>query len=563
MSKIRFKSIRGKLIFSFSVVVLLVIGLGVYNFVSAKKVNDMTNDIVNKEVHLLVANQNLALSMSNRVAAARAYALFGDPIYIEQFNNFTEMGKENEAIVRSIEETNEFDQLIAKTVEWRTAVSKQVFDEYQKGNIETAQKNMEELSADAAELVDGYKDIADERVQQTDAIGQEIISNGEGTLKMVSIVTIIVILSSIVAAFITSSIISKPIIEVMERMKLMAAGDLSREPLTVHTRDEVGQLIVAMNEMTTSTKEMLNKINNVSESVTAQSEELTQSANEVNAASNQIAITMQEIATGIETEANNASELSTTMEGFSAKIEEVNKKGESIQQASEEVRVKATDGTQLMHVSTEQMHKIDRIVKESVLKIDGLDSQTKEISKLVVVIKEIADQTNLLALNAAIEAARAGEHGKGFAVVAEEVKKLAEQVSVSVTDITGIVDSIQNESSMVAASLQDGYKEVEKGTEQLQKTSETFTDINKSINEVVNNIAIISNNLADVAKDSQTMNKSVEEIAAISEQSAAGVQQTAASTQQTSSSMDEVTGSSAQLSRLAEELNDLVRQFKI
>jgi len=346
-------------------------------------------------------------------------------------------------------------------------------------------------------------------------------------------------------------------------MKLIADGDLSRDALTVHTRDEVGQLVVATNEMSANTRELLNKINGVSEMVTAQSEELTQSSNEVNAASQQVAVTMQELTSGIESEAENAAELATLMEVFTTKVKEANEKGGSIQLASKEVLGKTTEGTHLMEISTDQMNKIDIIVQDAVLKIKGLDTQTQEISKLVVVIKEIAGQTNLLALNAAIEAARAGEHGKGFAVVAEEVKKLAEQVSVSVTDITGIVDTIQNESSNVAASLEAGYTEVERGSEQLQATSKTFTEISASVNEMVNNISIISENLTDIATNSEEMSESIEEIAAISEQSAAGVQQTAASTQQTSSSMEEVAGSSAQLARLAEELNGLVQQFKI
>ena len=177
-------------------------------------------------------------------------------------------------------------------------------------------------------------------------------------------------------------------------------------------------------------------------------------------------------------------------------------------------------------------------------------------------IKDIAEQTNLLALNAAIEAARAGEHGQGFAVVADEVRKLAEQSSHSVMNITDIVTSIQNESSMVVTSLRDGYKEVEQGTEHIRTTGQTFSEISTAVIDMVDHIKTISANLSDIAANSQEVNGSIQEIAAISEESAAGIEQTSASSEQSSSAMEEIAASSNELAKLAEDLNGLVHRFK-
>lgn len=217
----------------------------------------------------------------------------------------------------------------------------------------------------------------------------------------------------------------------------------------------------------------------------------------------------------------------------------------------------------MMANSVSQMQSIDNIVKNSVDGVKELDVKSGEISKLVGVIASIAEQTNLLALNAAIEAARVGDQGKGFAVVADEIRQLAEQVSVSVVDITDIVNNIQSESAKLVVGLETGYEQVEKGTNQIQQTGETFNKISSSVESMGNAIKEISNRLAGNRSTTKNMSTNIEEIAGLSEQSAAGIEQTSATAQQTTSTMQEVSSSSEELANLAEKLSNLVERFKI
>ncbi|MDH5163713.1 methyl-accepting chemotaxis protein [Heyndrickxia oleronia] len=557
-----FKSIKAKMLFGFSLVILLVIGLGIYNFSVTVSSNKTAQNIANSELPLLSANKGLVATIANRIATARGYVLFGGD-YKDRFNAYTEEGQKYEAIVRGVHASDEFNRLMDQTKEWREFIQDKVFDEYDKGNVEKAKENLQESITVGRDLLNGYQKLADESEKEINQKEQDVIESGQTSLLVGTIVTILVIIISFAVAFITSNKISKPIKHVMQRMKLIANGDLSQEPLQTTLKDEVGHLIIATNEMNRQTRDLLNRINTVSGSVTSQSEELSQSANEVKSGSEQIAITMQELASGTEVQANNTNELSSIMGSFTLKVEEANEKGRHIQQSSNQVLSMASEGKKLMESSNDQMAKIDQIVQGAVQKVQSLDSQSREISTLVSVINDIAEQTNLLALNAAIEAARAGEHGKGFAVVADEVRKLAEQVSHSVTDITSIVINIQKESGMVAESLLNGYSEVEKGTSQIQTTGKTFTEINEAVIKMVNSITTISDSLSEMEDSSLKMNRSIEEIASISQESAAGVEQTSASSQQISSSMEEIAGNSEDLSKLAEELNALVNQFKL
>ncbi|WP_138420712.1 methyl-accepting chemotaxis protein [Aquibacillus sediminis] len=487
--------------------------------------------------------------------------------YIHEYDERSEQFETLEATIEEKMDTPEqqqlFDQISANDDEMNQIVEDSIIPAINRGTISTADKyvrQVNDLRSDTVDLLEELRTIVND--ERDTAVSQAHL-NQQLTLNVLIIAMLLTIIIGSLLVYFISRMVSRNINEVVEVSDQIAGGNLSFSSITYDANDEIGRLAQSVNRMGASLKGMVHQISEISETVSSQSEELSQSANEVKQGSEQIASTMQELASGSESQANHAGDLSSAMESFTAKMQEANANGDHIYQSSNQVLDMTNQGAKLMEKSADQMATIDNIVKEAVDKVKGLDTQSQEISKLVSVIKDIADQTNLLALNAAIEAARAGEHGKGFAVVADEVRKLAEQVGDSVTDITGIVTSIQTESNTVTNSLMSGYQEVEKGTSQMKTTGETFTKIDDAVKEMVTNIESVTANLATMSTSSQEMNQSIEEIASVSEQAAAGVEQTSASAQQTSSSMEEIVSSSDQLATLAEDLNGLIRQFKL
>lgn len=569
MEKIRrdkvfnFKTISARIILAFSLVVTVIILYIGFDAYTTKQSNQATGKIVKEELQLLTVDYELASTIALRIAAARGYVLSGEEKYKDIYADNIERALENEKIRLALTKSEDFNKYAEMAKEWSSYVQKEVFDVYDQGNKVLATQNLAAMDAKATEIREGFENLAEHRKQSINASGASMIKDNEKNQITNMIVGIVIVIIAIFTAIISAKLISKPIIVVTKRMQQIAEGDLSEPALAVNSRDEVGQLTEATNNMTATMNSLLKNIQTVSNDVAAHSEELMQSATEVKTGTEQIVDTVTEIASGTEIQASNASDVATAMMDFTTKVTDVSTSSNEVNHYSDEVMKLTEEGRGLMEASTNQMMAIDHIVKDAVVNVDGLSKQTQEISTLVSVIHNIADQTNLLALNAAIEAARAGEHGKGFAVVADEVRKLAEQVSVSVGDITDIVQKIQNDSVVVTTSLENGYEEVAKGTTQIASTGATFTQIAEAVYAMSERIENMSEKLEDVVHNTASINKSVDEIAAVSEQSAAGIEETSATIQQAASSMDEITNSAVNLAKMSETLNETARKFKL
>lgn len=209
------------------------------------------------------------------------------------------------------------------------------------------------------------------------------------------------------------------------------------------------------------------------------------------------------------------------------------------------------------------MQTIEQAVKEAELVIAGLEQKSKNITSILGVINGIADQTNLLALNAAIEAARAGEAGRGFSVVAEEVRKLAEQSGGSSKEIESLTNEIVDEIEKSQKMFRQVAGEVQSGLNITDETKVSFEKITHKTSEMTEQMKQMNGSAQELSHGSNDISQAVNQIKELSRESSAGFQDIAASAEEQLASMEEISSSSATLSQMAEELRELIKQFKI
>jgi methyl-accepting chemotaxis protein len=415
------------------------------------------------------------------------------------------------------------------------------------------------------DVMSGLDKIADD----SDQGGTEMNETGKAEMVKAiwtfTIIAIIAILLGVGIGILTIKQIGNRLKMVVDFLLHLSDGDFSVNvpEKSLQDRSEFGILSHSVDKMSRSVRKLIQQILNTAEQMAASSQELTASAEQSAQSATQVAESTTHVADSSTKQLKLVEHTGSVVIEMSKGIDTVTKNIQTVNESSKKTSSTALEGTKAIKTTIEQMERIDEKTKNAAEVINALNGYSKEIDKIVGMISAIAEQTNLLALNAAIEAARAGDAGRGFSVVAEEVRKLAEQSAQSTKEIVDLIKNVQINTEKAVSYMDENKKEVQSGQEFANRAGESFDHIFTMITEIGNGIEEIAKSTTILDTGTKRVVESADNIDKESRKAADETQTISAATEEQSASMEEIAGASTHLAKMAEDLQNTVRKFKV
>lgn len=440
-------TIKKKLIFSFTILLCVIFGVGILGIVSLNRVNN-TSTIIDEKVmprfecvetlnfevaryrsfefqHIILTDTAAMTELETRMNTLQSSIEAG----INEYQGYEQNDKINKIYATWKTYISEHEKLIVASRKLDTELSMSIIKGTSKTSYDAIESELEKLISD-------NKDYSRAESDNGNKIYNEIRNS-------IIIVMIAAIIAGTVLEMLIIGSIRRPLNLMENKLRELVekGGDLTKN-IEVDSKDEIGSLAGEVNKFIANIRDIIIEVN--------------MAANGVENTVNAVIENMKEVSVSMEESSATVQELSAGMEETAASAEEINSSATEIDNAAVSMADKAQQGA----MSAAEISSRAAMLKENAITSKKLASdvygeakknlenaieKSKAISQIVMLsetILQISSQTNLLALNASIESARAGEAGKGFAVVADEIRSLAENSKKTVTEIRRVTEEV-------------------------------------------------------------------------------------------------------------------------
>lgn len=534
--------IGSRLTLGFGVLAIILLAQGIFGLGNMSNMSKQTREITDVWIPTLnaISDLNLAL-MRYRVNTVR--------LVVDAAPSAVARGEANlQARAQEVEQAiSAFEREITESEERRIfeelKQTKQLYIE-NAGRVLTAMKTGDTTTA--ISIVDGeLNTVASQITTMLLALGK-ISRDGAATAAqqseetyassrtlVIGSIAVALAITALLATLIARSIVT-PLQQAVQATETIASGNLTQK-IHFEGKDEPAQLLASLAMMQDSLRSTITQIGNSSVQLASAGEELSSVA--------------EESSRNLQRQNDEIQQAASAVTEMSAAVDEVARNAVNTAEESNASSRLAHEGRdKVNHTVSALKSMTDEFSRTSAL-IGGLAEQSKDIGKVLDVIRAIAEQTNLLALNAAIEAARAGEAGRGFAVVADEVRALAHRTQVSTQEIEQMISKVQGGTSAAVDSMKGSVEQAGKTLTVAEQAGDALEQIYQKAGQIGERNLLIASASEEQAAVAREVDRNIVNISDLSTQSAAGANQTSAATYE--------------LARLATDLNTLVSRFVI
>ncbi|MDB6446006.1 methyl-accepting chemotaxis protein [Pseudomonas sp. 21TX0197] len=539
---LRNMNIAPRAFLGFALIGALMLALGVFALTQMSKIRASSENIAQNSVPSIQAlNEFTQLTLRLRVLSYRLLTNREPDIQQKTFELFEQRNQQirdaqsaYEKLISATEERAAYDQYVQLLGQYRqleermkTLSRNNQVDELRALLNTELQNNSEAINAVLGRLLEINN-------QQADDFNQGAAQQYSTAFNWVVTLLVVATGLTLLFAWLLTNSITRPIANALDAAEEIAKGNLTR-PIVVDGSDEAGRLLRAMSTMQEKLRDTLQRIS-------GSATQLASAAEELNSVTD-------ESARGLTQQNDEIEQAATAVNEMTSAVEEVARNAVSTSEASKNATTSAGDGRDLVQETVGAIERMSADVQSTATLIGNLADESRDIGKVLDVIRGLADQTNLLALNAAIEAARAGEAGRGFAVVADEVRALAHRTQQSTSEIERMIGSIQNGTEQAVDSMRNSTERAESTLNIARGAGMSLDTINAAILEINERNLVIASAAEEQAQVAREVDRNLVNIRDLSVQSATGANQTSAA--------------SAELSRLAVDLNSMVGRFSL